>query len=264
MQLRNHKKVITDDGSLSYFSLVYDELCHSKCGAKEETHTHYIKGCDIQNKINLNHKLNILEVGFGTGLGFMETKRLFKGHKSKLHFVSLEIDPELIDIFELEQKIRFKKNESSYIYQHDNITLEIYLGDARRTILELQQKYKKSFDAIYQDAFSPRKNPTLWSVEWFEALKFLAKDDCILSTYSASSSIRKSMLKAGWSLKRGERFKEKRSSTRADLSGVSDELITQKLSRSPVSALTDKNIAQYVSQNRKLNEKNQTLQDLKY
>lgn len=63
----------------------------------------------------------------------------------------------------------------------------------------------------------------------------------ILSTYSASSSIRKSLTEAGWILKRGDKFGPKRSSTRAYLRGETDPEILLHLERSPVAALTDDN-----------------------
>ena len=128
----------------------------------------------------------------------------------------------------------------------ENIELYILVGDARKRIHDLNVKV----DAIYQDAFSPRRNADLWTKEWFEDLKAKSKPQVRLSTYSASSSIRKAMLAAGWSLKSGSKFGPKRTSTRADLSGESDSEILERLERSPAIVLKDENYLEY------MNEKN--------
>jgi tRNA U34 5-methylaminomethyl-2-thiouridine-forming methyltransferase MnmC len=99
------------------------------------------------------------------------------------------------------------------------------------------QSYR--FHAIYQDAFSPKKNPTLWTKEWFSFLRSISTEDVILSTYSASTSIRKSLHEAGWKIQQGEKFGRKRTSTRATLNGETSAEILLQLERSSVDALTD-------------------------
>lgn len=251
-KLDNHTVHITGDGSKTFFSKKYNELCHSEAGAVKETQTHYIIGCEVEKFLNNQTQVNILEVGFGTGLGFLETKKLFKNIQKKLVFVSFEIDLELIQAFEAEQNIIFKKNGNIFSYQDQNIQLKVFLGNARNSISQIPKDLK--FNCIYQDAFSPKRNSVLWTTQWFEALKGIASENCILSTYSASSSIRKSMYSAGWEIFEGENFGNKRSSTRGKLTGSTSKEIIQKLERSPVPAITDENYLEYTLEN--YNEKN--------
>jgi hypothetical protein len=82
----------------------------------------------------------------------------------------------------------------------------------------------------------------------------MATSTCIMSTYSSSSSIRKSMLKANWKLYKGEKFGPKRSSTRAKVTGETDADILTHLENSPVHAITDENHFKYTMDNK--NEKN--------
>lgn len=239
-----YKPIITEDGSTTYFSPLYNETCHSLSGAKNETELHYIKGCQVQEKAKINSPLNILEVGFGTGLGFLVTKEALKDNI--FHFVSFEIDLELIKIFENQQNIQFTQSANLYHYKAKNYDLSILHGNGRNSVLELTNIIPDfKAHAIYQDAFSPKRNAILWTKEWFELLKKLADKDCIMSTYSSSSSIRKSMLQAGWSLYNGEQFGPKRSSTRACLNQTTSPEIIDKLNRSPVEAITDLNYLSY-------------------
>jgi tRNA U34 5-methylaminomethyl-2-thiouridine-forming methyltransferase MnmC len=96
------------------------------------------------------------------------------------------------------------------------------------------------FDAIFQDAFSPKKNPTLWSVEWFSFLKSASRQNVQLSTYSSSISIRKSLLAAGWSIENARGFALKRTMTKANLMKETSKEILMQLDRSPSLEIHDK------------------------
>lgn len=245
-QLPPHHQVIeTEDGSLTLFSERFQEACHSTTGARSETLLHYVGGCKIVERATLQDDFTILEVGFGLGVGFLTTLETLNTNSRNWHFLSLELDRDLVEWFR-------KENEGliTLDWKEDNIlegrlnkcTLTILVGNARETLPDYLRSYPLAWNAIYQDAFSPKKNPILWTHEWFSLLKEHSAQDVILSTYSASSSIRKSLYEAGWILNKGEKFGPKRSSTRATLIGVSDPEILLHLERSPIAALSDKNL----------------------
>jgi tRNA U34 5-methylaminomethyl-2-thiouridine-forming methyltransferase MnmC len=227
----NYNFIETDDGSLTVFSKLYGEACHSTSGAIKETHTHYINGCEILEKSKSKH-INILEVGFGVGIGFLETAKTLK------------------DVF-----FSFvTKKDYFYELKNDNFHLVILIGNARESLVKYKNDFNPKFECIYQDAFSPKRNAILWTKEWFDLLYSMATSTCIMSTYSSSSSIRKSMLKANWKLYKGEKFGPKRSSTRAKVTGETDADILTHLENSPVHAITDENHFKYTMDNK--NEKN--------
>jgi chorismate dehydratase len=74
-----------------------------------------------------------------------------------------------------------------------------------------------SLDVIYQDPFSPKKNPELWTTDWFEKLKKLSRPGTVLCTYSASSAVRKALGAAGWTVQSFAGFARKKQSTKAFL-----------------------------------------------
>ncbi len=252
MKLKNYKPILTDDGSQTLFSERYQEACHSTHGASEETRLHYIQGCSVPDFIRSHQAINILEVGFGTGIGLKETLHATEG-LGQVFYLSFEIDPELVEYslkgFDWKHTNLFN-NSSDYLIEIPNAQIIILIGDARSRITDLKENLTQKFDVIYQDAFSPRRNADLWTKQWFEQLALVSQPHVKMSTYSASSSIRKAMLAAGWSLKAGEKFGPKRTSTRADLSGHSDDEIIDRLKRSPAITLDDNNYQEY------MNEKN--------
>lgn len=238
----DHLKILpTNDGSLTVYNGNYGENCHSTHGAKEETLLHYIGGTKLADRLS-QAQISILEVGFGTGLGFLTTIEFLKEKqfKGKLIYKAFEMDRPTIELAKDHYPILkdLEQQDQRLILKTDTIELTILLGNARETIQSLIDQ-DEQFDCIYQDAFSPKRNPILWTIEWFRDLKKLSHSKTIMSTYSASSSIRKSMKEAGWILKKGEKFGPKRTSTRALCEDENDPDILLNLSRSPVDALTD-------------------------
>lgn len=248
-KLKNYKKIITDDDSTTYFSKLYGETCHSTAGAASETRTHYIEGCSITQKLNTQDTINIFEVGFGTGLGFTQTLDSVKGLKKHFTFVSTEIDTDFIEGMLEQMGFNINKKETNkltyYSVYEEYYSLIILAGDARETIKKLPSIFNEKFHAVYQDAFSPKRNAILWTKEWFDDLRKICSEDAILSTYSASSSIRKSLIAAGWTVFNGVEFGKKRSSTRAKLTGTTSDAIIDQLNRSPAPLLTDDNYKNY-------------------
>ncbi len=121
----------------------------------------------------------------------------------------------------------------------------ILIGDGRAVLRPHCQKFSTPpFHAIFQDAFSPRKNPDLWTVEWFDLLKELSGKEVILSTYSSSTSIRKSLLKAQWYLYNQKGYGHKKAMTKAtlneDILGEKDQELLNKLALSQSSPIYDR------------------------
>lgn len=238
----------TEDNSLTLWSSHFDENCHSLSGAVNETIYNYLEGAGALERMENASFCHVFEVGFGVGIGPKLTinKWLELGQRAPLVFVSTELDSALVD-FAIEENSEFffkelsKTSQGHYLYQNEKLTFLVLIGDARKTIKEFQ-KQNILIDSFYQDAFSPKKNPALWTVEWFKDLKKVAAPHATLSTYSASNSIRKSLQEAGWAVFNRKGFGTKRAATLAKAQGESSEEIIQGLARSPVTALADKNL----------------------
>lgn len=239
-----HSLVETADGSFTLFSEAFQEACHSTSGAHEETVLHYIQGTKVLEKIHQYDPLVILEVGFGLGVGFLTTLEKIPAGK-KWHFISMELDRNLLEWFVSEyQNHEFLRNlrwinENTLEVSNEFVTLTILQGDARVTLPHYLKENPIKWHAIYQDAFSPKKNPNLWTKEWFTLLKEYSHPEVTLSTYSASTSIRKSLHESGWGVQKGEKFGPKRTSTRAVLQKSTDPDILLQMERSPAQALKD-------------------------
>ena len=230
--LGEYSVIETSDGSPTLYSSAFEEACHSNHGAETETQYIYIEGCEVPER----KPKSIFEVGFGLGVGFRET---YKSHGGEFIFYSTELDEKLI-LWSQENYKTFdslEKVDNTYVGIKGNSKAVILLGDARKTILDY--KFELPFEAIYQDAFSPKRNPTLWTEEWFKDLKNLSSKDVILSTYSASSRVKKSLFTAGWIVEERAGFASKRSATRAFRKGEIEDQLLEKLMNPKVEPLKD-------------------------
>ena len=218
----------TDDGSHSLFNHEISECYHSKRGALWESRELYIKGSGIHKRLNQEKEdeaavVAVLDVGLGLGYNAHATIDAWEQSPGlqDLHLYSLERNSGLIESLLSgtgswqsewpEGWIRRGHNfqddgEASYtgaVFSHPvsgrQLTWRICSGNAVH-----QQKFFQhaSIDFIWQDPFSPEKNPELWTKDWFSLLKDHARINCVLMTYSVARVVKDALEAAGWSWKK--------------------------------------------------------------
>ena len=94
-------------------------------------------------------------------------------------------------------------------------------------------------DLVFWDPFSPRANPSLWTVAAFAALRRVAADGCLVFTYSASTATRVALLLAGWAVGIGDPIGDKAQTSAAavrleDLARPLDRAWLERLARADV------------------------------
>jgi tRNA U34 5-methylaminomethyl-2-thiouridine-forming methyltransferase MnmC len=249
-KLGKYKIIQTEDQTKTLWSEFFDENCHNLVGAYEETLYNYIHGCHIPDQILSPEDVHVLDVGFGLGIGLKafiaELEKTPDTPFKKLSYTSIELDEDLFlwSVRENFPHLNFKKKDNRYISEYaiknHTLSITVFIGDGRLTLPEANTKnLLPKFTAIFQDAFSPNKNPALWRVEWFVDLKNMSSTGVYLSTYSASVSIRKSMVVAGWIISNAKGFGQKRTMTKARLTGVIAPELQAELARSPTLELRD-------------------------
>ena len=75
-----------------------------------------------------------------------------------------------------------------------NVTATLLVGDARETIHDVATKV----DVVFFDPFSPKKQPELWTVDVFKAIKQRMRPGGVLATYSCAKVVRENLEKAGF------------------------------------------------------------------
>jgi tRNA U34 5-methylaminomethyl-2-thiouridine-forming methyltransferase MnmC len=254
--LGNYRVEITEDGSSTLHSEFFNESCHSQSGAWQESLHNYVYGCELTTrKLTPPH---IFEVGFATGLGLVATlseldpkEGLFFTSCELDHLVALHFCQELEaqkKISNLEKKslslnVGDTQNDLEYLradFCDREGELKIILGDIRGNLPRWRQEFNDfKVHAIYQDAFSPKRNPSLWTYEWFCELREICHEDAILSTYSSTKAVWKGLMAAGFNVKAVEGYARKKLSTRAFLEGETDAQVLDWCKRSPIEMFRD-------------------------
>ena len=202
--LRPQKKVILcEDGTNTLFSEEFNEPYHStKDGALHESLEKHVKpALELQkNKTSLT----ILDICYGLGYNTLSTLYYVKKRnlKTKIEIISPEFDDNLVKSlvdFDYPDEFNILKDvieslSKNFYYEDEQFKIKILKGDARVTV----PKIEKKIDIIYQDAFSPKHNPLLWTREFFRDIANISKKDTILTTYSTASSTRLGLYENGF------------------------------------------------------------------
>jgi tRNA U34 5-methylaminomethyl-2-thiouridine-forming methyltransferase MnmC len=196
--------VITSDGTKTMYSHKFKECYHSvKDGAlKESLYKHVIPAFNLVKK----DEVNILDICYGLGFNTLTTIYYYKKYapSTKLTIFSPEFDKELVKSlkkFEYPKEFSNLKDiinslSDNFYYKDNLIEIKILIGDAREEI----KKINKKIDIVYQDAFSPKKNPTLWTKEWFKDIKQICSKDAVITTYSVATPIRLALYENGFNI----------------------------------------------------------------
>ena len=209
-----HSLALSEDGSYTAYSEEYEEHYHStRDGAlKESLQKHVIPAFSVIEK----EEVVILDICYGLGFNTLATllHRDENFPNTKLKIYSPELDESLIKSLEFfEYPTIFDKYRtivtslsSEGVYEDENTYIELFLGDARKYIKGFQNK----FDIVYQDAFSPSNNPTLWTCEYFKDIKNTMKKESVLTTYSISLKTRLALYENNFKLylNTGEDFRD--------------------------------------------------------
>lgn len=219
------------DGSMSAYNAQFDECYHSlKDGALNETLYKHIYP-SLQHCIThygntlktLSNTLYVLDICFGLGYNTLtllstlaQGQILRESFTGKVKIYSPEQDENVFKILhnltypssicdtlqlnEMLEHFETARQTSQYYGKIGDMEFEIHLykGDALTFLENLKRDLCGEFHIIFQDAFSPKKNPSLWSKEYFALLYHLLHTQGIITTYSQSRIVRENAIDAGF------------------------------------------------------------------
>jgi tRNA U34 5-methylaminomethyl-2-thiouridine-forming methyltransferase MnmC len=201
------KVIITSDGSSTIHLPEWDEHYHSKHGAIQEA-----KHVFIKNGLSLfsNQKIDILEIGFGTGLNSFITFLKAPKLNLEIDYVGVEAYPVALEEIEklnyvkelkaLEFEIVFREMHQQD-WEKSNIISSSFVMTKRKQFFDEISDFEK-YNLIYFDAFGARVQPELWTEDIFKIMYSALKNDGVLVTYSAKGSVRRAMQQVGFTVER--------------------------------------------------------------
>jgi tRNA 5-methylaminomethyl-2-thiouridine biosynthesis bifunctional protein len=210
------------------YSTLFDDIFFSQAsGIKEKRYVFHQHNnlADRFTDLTTNEAFIIGESGFGSGLNFLTTLKLWRNtpraEDSSLHFISFEKYPltaeDLRQIVSYFPELTDELEELSAQYylvlpgHHrltftGNVKLTLIIGDIQEQLPLLNHK----IDAWFFDGFSPAKNAEMWNQPLLNEIAAHCHANTTFATYSANSQLRRNLEAAGFLVQKGIGFANKR------------------------------------------------------
>lgn len=201
----------TSDGSKTLFINELNENYHSHHGALQEAEHVFIK-----NGLNLinDYEINILELGFGTGLNvlvtineYLKTDKnhtinyftlekypIYESEIENLAYAELFDNPELNNIYQKIHQTDWEKSEE--------ILKGFNLKKIQCDFFDLKNIELPKINLVYFDCFGARVQPDLWEKPLFEMISNKMSVNGLLTTYSSKGSVRRILQELGFSIEK--------------------------------------------------------------
>ncbi len=202
--MKNIEFRTTSDGSTTLYNGDIDECYHSMFGARNESMHIFIesglKQCD-------KTQINVLEVGFGTGLNAFLTALEAEKSNTRIHYTTLELYPLTTDIYSQLPYAETAEERSLFDELHtcaweETIPISPYFSMTKLQADLCAIQFDRKFDCVFFDAFSPEKQPELWSTSIFEKIYHAMNSGGVLTTYCAKGIVRRTLQDVGFIVER--------------------------------------------------------------
>ena len=244
--MREFELVTVESGAKSLRSLEFCETFHPVTGPMAEAVTLHVAQQRLVERVASSVKPFVIwDVGFGAAANAIAAIDALADCGHEVHLHSFEITTASIEFALL------NADALGYIAAHEKSLRELlkngiaYLGGAGTRIewrlhpgdfCELVlHAAPESPHAIFYDPYSPTANPGMWTLEHFSALRRRLCDDapCLWTNYTRSTSVRVTLLLAGFFVGHGCGVGEKNETTVAsnDLALIERPLDARWLAR---------------------------------
>lgn len=235
MALKPARLQWSGDGRL--VNLDYDDVYFQSGQALAESDYVFLQHNNLPDRFAdpVLHRFDIGELGFGSGLNFLLTAKLFletAPRDAVLTYVSIEKHPIPRDMLatvyahwpELSSISNAVLNSYPPLLEgfhtlrlmQGRIRLILCFGDAKDMLPDLHGL----FDTWYLDGFSPAKNPDMWQDSLFTHIAAHTKPGGTLTSFSVAGHMRRAFQTLGFDVQKIKGFGIKWSMTKAQKQGV--------------------------------------------
>lgn len=222
----------TKDGSNTLRNPLLNDTYHSRDGAVAEA-LHVYVGAGLAHTLAKKPQIRLLEIGFGTGLNALMSLQYVQNQVENeinktnttfsVHYVGLEpapLDYGLVKELGYIEKINAHRLETHFRMMHEcENEAEIELSENFFFQKEQTQlaKFttKNLFDLVYFDAFAPRVQPELWTIDALAHLHQQMNTQGIMVTYCAKGQFKRDLRAIGFEVERLPAPKGRQEMTRA-------------------------------------------------
>ena len=187
------EKIVTQDGSYSLYDSSLNETFHSRKGALTESlHVYINEGLKyFVKEYPKTLSLNVFEMGFGTGLNAILTKRFSESNNIKIFYTSIDKYPLSNNQIESVKLKDLSKNESNILNASwgKKINISSFFDIYKIHADFVNVNYKKLYDLIFYDAFAFHAQPSMWSKKNLKRSVNLLKKNGIWISYCSKGEV---------------------------------------------------------------------------
>lgn len=215
--------VVTADGSSTLYHAEVGEHYHSKHGALQESkHVFVQSGLAHYIEKENTDTAAILEVGFGTGLNFLQSADYARSEQLKIRYCGIEAYP-------LDADVVFATGYDKYVAPHvwesfketyhsswaapTHLTTDIKWQVAHCKVMDFSSD--QLFDVIYFDAFAAIHQPEMWTDETLAHVCQFLRIGGVFVTYAITGNLKRSMKALGFRIEKAPGAPGKREMLRA-------------------------------------------------
>jgi len=223
------KLVRLANGSHSLHSFAYGETFHPVIGPVAEAEALYVRQLQLRKRLRTNvGEFVIWDVGLGAAANALTVMRATRHLKVPLRLVSFDNTLEPLEFaqqhapalgyfagYESYARAISRGHNCRFVDGAHEVNWELQLGDFPTLLTKPLAAELPKPNAILFDAFSPAKNPAMWTLPLFTNLFRLLdpRRPCALPTYSRSTIMRVTLLLAGFYVGVGHATGEKEETT---------------------------------------------------
>lgn len=203
---------------------MFGDMFYSPDNGQAEVNHVFLAGNGLPDRWPSKPEFVIAELGFGTGLNFLETWRQWAAMRKPdqtLVFQTFEAFPLTPDLMqrahrpwphlaEFSEALMAKWQsglEPVTQWEMDAQTrLHVCVGDAQACLTA----WDGSADAWYLDGFAPSKNPDMWSADLMREVFRHTRSGGTIATYTSAGWVRRNLTEAGFMIEKRPGFAGKR------------------------------------------------------
>jgi tRNA U34 5-methylaminomethyl-2-thiouridine-forming methyltransferase MnmC len=190
----------TADGTATIFLPTLNEHYHSTKGARTESQHVFV---DMGMKHSPALAPRILEIGFGTGLNALLTLQAGEQLHKQIHYTGIELHPlpwATVAQLNYSHTPQFRALHESLWNTDVSITPRFTLHKIQGDFTTYH--FTGTYDVVYFDAFSPEKQPEMWTPQLIAHLYRIMPPAGIVTTYCAKGAIRRLFQDTGFAVER--------------------------------------------------------------
>jgi len=201
------------------YSEEFGDFYYSKADGRDECRHVFLAGNGLPERFAGKQHFVIAELGFGTGLNFIETWAVWENAVEKgarLDFHSFEL--RLLDRDDMKRALAAwpdlgpraeeliaawpDRPRGDIVVAFESCERPVKLHIHSGLALEHVAGADFAADAWYLDGFSPARNPDMWSAELMEAVAERTCEGGTFATYSAAGWVRRNLQAAGFAVEK--------------------------------------------------------------